>query len=242
MKQSLIDQLLDETRQTNKQTDKLTQIDDAAISLFAEKGFANTSTKEIAVRANVAEGTIFKHYKTKDNLLLNILLKFIKVLIPVMKKDIAKKLSSQPFETVEDFIRYFIKNRIQFVQENQDIMRIFVKELVYNDSLRQNLMTGYFDDLVQLFYDYFDQFKAKGQLKDIPNEELINKMLKIILADVVWMFVLTDNYKTTDLEARTEMMIRQFLDGLRPEGDSKWNAISILFINFKSRSWFCLFY
>lgn len=221
MKESLLDQLLEETRQTNKQTDKLTQIDDAAISLFSEKGFANTSTKEIAAKANVAEGTIFKHYKTKDNLLLNILLKFIKVLIPVMKKDIAKKLGSQAFESVDDFIRYFIKNRIDFVIANQEILRIFVKELIYNDSLRQNLMTGHFDDIVQLFYDYFDQFKAKGQLRDVPNEVLINKMLKIILADVVWVFVITDRYKTTDFDAWTETMIDQFLEGLRPEGAAK---------------------
>ncbi len=221
MKQSLLDQLLEETRQTNKQTDKLTQIDDAAISLFSEKGFANTSTKEIAAKANVAEGTIFKHYKTKDNLLLNILLKFIKVLIPVMKKDIAKKLGAQAFESVDDFIRYFIKNRIDFVVANQDILRIFVKELIYNDSLRQNLMTGHFDDIVQLFYDYFDQFKAKGQLRDVPNEVLINKMLKIILADVVWVFVITDRYKSIDFDAWTEMMIDQFLEGLRPEGAAK---------------------
>jgi AcrR family transcriptional regulator len=221
MKESLLDQLLEETRQTNKQTDKLTQIDDAAIALFSEKGFANTSTKEIAAKANVAEGTIFKHYKTKDNLLLNILLKFIKVLIPVMKKDIAKKLSAQAFESVDDFIRYFIKNRIAFVIANQEILRIFVKELIYNDSLRQNLMTGHFDDIVQLFYDYFDQFKAKGQLRDVPNEVLINKMLKIILADVVWVFVITDRYKTTDFDAWTETMIDQFLEGLRPEGAVK---------------------
>lgn len=221
MKQSLLDQLLEETRQSNKQTDKLTQIDDAAISLFSEKGFANTSTKEIAAKANVAEGTIFKHYKTKDNLLLNILLKFIKVLIPVMKNDIAKKLGAQAFESVDDFIRYFIKNRIDFVVANQDILRIFVKELIYNDSLRQNLMTGHFDDIVQLFNDYFDQFKAMGQLREVPNEVLINKMLKIVLADVIWVFVLTDKYKTTNFDAWTEMMIDQFLEGLRPEGAAK---------------------
>jgi len=217
MQQSLLDQLLEETRQSNKQTDKLTQIDDAAISLFSEKGFANTSTKEIAAKANVAEGTIFKHYKTKDNLLLNILLKFIKVLIPVMKKDIAKKLAAQAFESVDDFIRYFIKNRIAFVVENQDILRIFVKELIYNDSLRQSLMTGHFDDITQLFYDYFDQFKVKGQLKDVSNEVLMSKMLKIILADVVWVFVLTDRYKTIDFDAWTEMMIDQLLEGIRLE-------------------------
>lgn len=37
----------------------------AAIQAFAEKGYASTSTSEIAKNAGVAEGTIFRHYKTK---------------------------------------------------------------------------------------------------------------------------------------------------------------------------------
>ncbi len=42
----------------------------AARSLFAEKGFDGTSTAEIAERAGVAHGTVFHHFKTKENLLL----------------------------------------------------------------------------------------------------------------------------------------------------------------------------
>ena len=137
MKKTIIDQMLDETRQSNKETLKLSQIDEAAIALFSEKGFANTSTKEIANKANVAEGTIFRHYKTKDNLLLNILLKFMKFLVPMVKKDVTSKLDNQKFENVEDFLRFFLMDRIDFVKKNHDIFRIFVKELIYNDALRQ---------------------------------------------------------------------------------------------------------
>ncbi|MHB8764764.1 MAG: TetR/AcrR family transcriptional regulator [Deferrisomatales bacterium] len=42
----------------------------AAKELFAEKGFDGTSTAEIAERAGVAHGTVFHHFKTKENLLL----------------------------------------------------------------------------------------------------------------------------------------------------------------------------
>ena len=36
-----------------------------AVDMFGEKGYASTSTSEIAKRAGVAEGTIFRYYKTK---------------------------------------------------------------------------------------------------------------------------------------------------------------------------------
>jgi len=217
MQKSLIDHLLEETRQSNKETTKLTQIDEAAISLFSEKGFANTSTKEIAIMANVAEGTIFRHYKTKDNLLLNILLKFIKYLVPMMKNDVVRKLEKQTFETVEDFLRYFLNDRIEFVKNNHDIFRIFIKELIYNDALRQNLLSGHLEDVSLIFYGHYDHFKAKGQLQEMDNALLLNRMLKIFLADFIWVYVLTDRYLTINVETWTEMLIKQYLDGVRLE-------------------------
>lgn len=50
-----------------KMTDKQIKIVQAAVEIFSEKGFAGSSTSEIAQKAGVAEGTIFRHYKTKKS-------------------------------------------------------------------------------------------------------------------------------------------------------------------------------
>ncbi len=213
MEKNILDQLLKETRQTKKQTDKLTQIDNAAIELFSEKGFSNTSTKEIALKAQVAEGTIFKHYGTKENLLLNILLKFIKVLIPAIKKDMIHKLEKQNFITVETFIHYFIKDRINFIQDNTEIFKVFIKEIVYNDSLRKNLISLHFEDVKSMFFRYFDIFKEKGELAEIDNEIIIKLLLKIVLSEAIWVFALSDNYKSIDIEKWTMELTYEFLNG-----------------------------
>lgn len=44
------------------------QIVDVAISLFSEKGFRGTTTKEIALAAGVNEAIIFRHFSTKKDL------------------------------------------------------------------------------------------------------------------------------------------------------------------------------
>lgn len=54
-------------------TDKQKKILIAAIESFAEKGYASTSTSEIAKKAGVAEGTIFRHYKTKKSFSISLL-------------------------------------------------------------------------------------------------------------------------------------------------------------------------
>lgn len=52
-----------------KAAPKMQAILSASLELFAEKGYSNTSTKDIARLADVAEGTIFKHFGSKENLL-----------------------------------------------------------------------------------------------------------------------------------------------------------------------------
>ena len=44
-----------------------------ALSLFATKGYVDTSTKEIALEAGVSEALIFKHFGNKDSLLVHII-------------------------------------------------------------------------------------------------------------------------------------------------------------------------
>jgi len=41
---------------------------DAALELFAEKGIESTTIRDIAQRADAAEGTLYRHFKGKDDL------------------------------------------------------------------------------------------------------------------------------------------------------------------------------
>jgi AcrR family transcriptional regulator len=42
----------------------------AALELFAERGFYNTTTKAISRKAKIAEGTLFNYFRTKEDLAL----------------------------------------------------------------------------------------------------------------------------------------------------------------------------
>jgi AcrR family transcriptional regulator len=65
---TLIQQKVFGLRERNK-LDKLRRIKDAASELFIKKGFDDTTTREIAVRAGVGLGTIFVYAPTKRDLL-----------------------------------------------------------------------------------------------------------------------------------------------------------------------------
>ena len=98
-------------------TERQKKILAAAIESFAEKGFSATSTSEIAQKAGVAEGTIFRHYKTKKDLLMSIVTPMmIKLMAPIIIKDINKVLNHD-HETFEDFVRAMIENRKEFLEK-----------------------------------------------------------------------------------------------------------------------------
>jgi AcrR family transcriptional regulator len=65
---SLIDDKVFGLRERNK-LDKLRRIKDAASELFTKKGFDDTTTREIALRAGVGLGTVFVYAATKRDLL-----------------------------------------------------------------------------------------------------------------------------------------------------------------------------
>jgi AcrR family transcriptional regulator len=74
-----------------KSGDKRNAILDAATGLFAERGLAAAPTSEISRRADVAEGTLFTYFETKDDL-INSLYREIKLeLADAMMSDFPRK-------------------------------------------------------------------------------------------------------------------------------------------------------
>ncbi len=51
-----------------------TRISNVALDLFIKRGIKGTTTREIAKRAGIAEGTIYKHFKSKNDLAFKLFL------------------------------------------------------------------------------------------------------------------------------------------------------------------------
>ena len=61
----------------------------ASMELFATQGFNQTSTRQIAQKAGVAEGTVYKQFKTKQAILTAILTPIRELVIPQVAVDFA---------------------------------------------------------------------------------------------------------------------------------------------------------
>lgn len=149
-------------------TEKQKKIIQAAIEMFAEKGYSATSTNEIARKAGVAEGTIFRHYKTKKDLLVAIVTPVMRRLVaPFIIKDINKVLDKK-HETFESFLRAMIDNRKKFIEKHWPIIKILLQEIPFHPELKEMFITYVASEPLEKAKRLITDFQKRGQIIDAP--------------------------------------------------------------------------
>lgn len=96
----------------------------AAIHLFSQQGFAATTTAQIAKEAGVSEGTIYKYFSSKKKLLAQVLIP----LLTQIRDNFFTQLN--PDQSLEDFVDFAIKDRLQFARQNFALIKIMLQELL----------------------------------------------------------------------------------------------------------------
>jgi AcrR family transcriptional regulator len=166
-------------------TEKQLKIVEAAIEIFSEKGYSATSTSEIAQRAGVAEGTIFRHYKTKKDLLLSIAGPIAaKIFAPFLMRDFAKLLDL-PYPRVEELFRAIARDRLRFARKNAKLLRILIHEVPFHPELLEQVKGVMANIVLARVEKIVRHFQEQGQLIEAPPWRIIRSAVSQILGMIV---------------------------------------------------------
>ncbi|MFF2479823.1 TetR/AcrR family transcriptional regulator [Paenibacillus sp. NPDC058071] len=198
--------------QSGKRTVKQQRIVETAVQLFAEKGYSNTSTAEIAKAAEVSEASIFKQYGTKDNLLLNLIIPYIKDFFPLMANDLVLQATNNGDPTFEGFLRFLIRNRVQFITDNREIFQVLIKEIIYKEELKKELFPYFVEIVAPRVTKYLESFKERGELVDLPVDRILKMLFTFLGGFFASRFVLWNMESISDEEV--EDAIRFIMNGL----------------------------
>ena len=211
----LFQEFLDTTDSTIRMTEKQVNIISAAIEIFAEKGFAATSTSEIAKKAGVAEGTIFRHYKTKKDLLLS---------IPEYISEFSfSKLFLANFDTVienlnlnfEEFLREIIQNCSHFAAENMMLIKVLFQELPFHPDLRMKISQTLIFPIRAKFIKAIDAFKEQGQIINIPSTLVLKHIFTSIFIHIFTHHIaFFGEERDSENEKETELLIQFIMNGV----------------------------
>ena len=176
-----------------KKTEKQIKILEAAVEIFSEKGYAATSTSEIAQKAGVAEGTIFRHYKTKKDLLLSIAGPIVSILLfPFVIRDFVKMIDL-PYERADDFFRAIAKDRFKFARENTKIIKIIIHELPFQPELMEQVKVLSTEYVVKRIHKIIIHFQEEGQIIEAPPWRVMRTGASILMGMILThLFILPD--------------------------------------------------
>jgi AcrR family transcriptional regulator len=118
-------------RERNKQ-EKLTRIVGAAKSLFSEKGYDQTTTQQIAERADIGSGTLFLYAKSKEDLLILI----FKDEMIAMSQSAFKALPTDP--PVLDQLMTVFEIMMDYHGRDEALSRVLIKEISMPANLERN--------------------------------------------------------------------------------------------------------
>lgn len=136
-----------------RRADKRTLITDAAIEIFAEKGYNQARVSDIARRAGVADGTIYLYFKNKEDLLLSVFEEKMDELLSGLGE--ALSTSDDPVKRIRAFAHYHFRQ----VRENRKAAEVMQVEL----RLSNKFLKEYRPEKLWAYLGMFGQIVREGQ-------------------------------------------------------------------------------
>ncbi len=166
------------TRKAQEFRQREREILDAALALFLEEGEDRVTVEMIADRVGIGKGTIYKHFESKDQLLLTIVDENFKAMRDI---GIATVIGNgAPLERFEKTCLAFA----HFLDKDKDFSLVVVKEAgefmpkiegLYKTVMEEN----------RTFTDAFiNALKDENLIPDLPNEILLELIMNLVIGTV----------------------------------------------------------
>jgi len=135
---------------------------EAAVQIFAERGFDGATTKEVAARAGVNEGLIQRYFAHGDVGGKAGLLQAI--LGGLCGERLTACRMAPAADSPEIEIAYFLKHEVEQAQSNRDLLRVMLSRALVDPALGQNMKQHYTATRIPFLIDRLRPHQADGRL------------------------------------------------------------------------------
>ncbi len=136
---------------------KKEHIINAAIRVFAEKGFFNAKVADVAREAGVADGTIYLYFKNKDDLLIS--------LFETKMEEILVRFSAaiEPVTSASAKLSNFISLYFTMIEEDQALAEVIQVELRQSAKFLKDYHNQKFIDFLNLIGQVIKEGQISGE-------------------------------------------------------------------------------
>ena len=192
---------------------------ETTIDIISEKGYAPTTTKEIAEKAGVSEGTIFKYYGSKKELLRQIVQKTLKDFKEYsVNEAIPEVFTSTEDGSSQEFLRELMKERAKFFQKKDKAMQVIIQETMIDETIREIFREKVWSEMTRVSDQIFDRAKQAGEFRDFDNRTLRRAVFGSFLFYIIFEGMLeVDDSKEENPAEEIEKTLNLILSGILKE-------------------------
>ena len=160
------------------------KIVDATIFLLDKEGMNGTTTKKIAKKAEVSEVTVFRKFKSKDNLL-----KIAKIYYSdYFLEKISDIFTNYEDTDLESLLKHIWGKLVNFLDNNLDIIKIALDELMSSPE-EEKMFSKFSDEVLKNLTNIFQEQIDKGKIRKInPSAAALTVFSVIVEGIIFWKF------------------------------------------------------
>ena len=181
------------------------EILDAATTVFAEQGFAVADVQEIADKAGVGKGTVYRYFPSKEELFLAAVDHGMRSLNQAV--DAATMDADHPLERIARGVRGYLS----FFDENPEIVELLIHERAH---FRDRKKPTYFVHREANLGPWREMFRGlidAGVVRDQPVEQIIE-----VISDLLYGTMFTNYFasRKSNLASQCESILNVFFHGI----------------------------
>lgn len=189
--------------------DKRERILEAALTVFAERGFYNAKVSEVARAAGVADGTIYLYFKNKDDLLIQLFEDRMDFLIQRLNEELERSGGS-----VVHRIRRLILLHLQIASIAPDLAEFITVELRQSSRFVKEYDNPKFAAYLRVLRDLIEEGQRDGTIRPELDSRLIVRTMFGALDEMLLTVTLMGRTREVDVDAMADMTADLLLGGI----------------------------
>ena len=193
-------------RTKEKINDKYSRILEAAVKVFAEQGFFQSTVSQIAKEAGVADGTIYLYFKNKDDILVQFFNYKTKQVFARFREEV------NGADNAVDKLRNLIRRHLEEFQNDRNMA------VVYRAETHQNsrLVEAQIKEMSKMYLDIVSEIVEQGQEEGVIRRDLYLSLVKRFILgavdEVINTWIHADG--KYDLVTMADPLVELFLKGI----------------------------
>ena len=183
---------------------------DAAIKLFSEKGFENTSVHQLAKEAGVGKSTIYGYFQSKNE----IFLAFCEDQVDFVFTDLAEK--RDPDAPLQKQLLTLFMAQFRYVTKNFNFGRILAREMVFPKELTIEKSKDLSERYLSALGEILTKAMSRGELRDDLELLYISGHFYAFYLLVLSAWYERRFQSEQEIEHALQKLLRQAMEGLAP--------------------------